>query len=129
MERTLRKNKETGVIEELDPRNYRLEEIEAELQKKDTLTNKAKGVLGNIGNEMRSISGYKGRSVPDAAPTLSDKLSEIEGLKRERQKLKTETNPEIKRERRGMKSGGKVKSASARADGCAVKGKTRGRMV
>jgi len=25
--------------------------------------------------------------------------------------------------------GGKVKSASARADGCAVKGKTRGRMV
>ena len=27
------------------------------------------------------------------------------------------------------KSGGKVKSASARADGCAVKGKTKGRMV
>ena len=27
------------------------------------------------------------------------------------------------------KSGGKVKSASARADGCAVKGKTKGRIV
>lgn len=29
----------------------------------------------------------------------------------------------------GMKSGGKVKSASARADGCAQRGKTRGKMV
>ena len=28
-----------------------------------------------------------------------------------------------------MKSGGKVSSASKRADGCAIKGKTRGRMV
>lgn len=29
----------------------------------------------------------------------------------------------------GMKKGGKVSSASSRADGIAVKGKTRGRMV
>ena len=29
----------------------------------------------------------------------------------------------------GMKKGGKVSSASKRADGCAVKGKTRGKMV
>ena len=29
----------------------------------------------------------------------------------------------------GMKEGGKVKSASARADGCAIRGKTRGKMV
>jgi hypothetical protein len=29
----------------------------------------------------------------------------------------------------GMKKGGKVKSASARADGCAKRGKTRGKMV
>jgi hypothetical protein len=29
----------------------------------------------------------------------------------------------------GMKSGGKVSSASSRADGCAVKGKTKGRFV
>jgi len=28
-----------------------------------------------------------------------------------------------------MKKGGKVSSASKRADGCAVKGKTKGRMV
>lgn len=29
----------------------------------------------------------------------------------------------------GMKAGGKVSSASKRADGCAVRGKTKGRMV
>ena len=29
----------------------------------------------------------------------------------------------------GIKSGGKVSSASKRADGCATKGKTRGKMV
>ena len=29
----------------------------------------------------------------------------------------------------GMKKGGKVSSASSRADGCATKGKTRGKMV
>jgi hypothetical protein len=29
----------------------------------------------------------------------------------------------------GMKKGGKVSSASSRADGCAIKGKTKGRMV
>ena len=29
----------------------------------------------------------------------------------------------------GMKSGGKVSSASTRADGCCVKGKTKGKMV
>lgn len=29
----------------------------------------------------------------------------------------------------GMKKGGKVKSASSRADGCAMRGKTRGKIV
>lgn len=43
-----------------------------------------------------------------------------------------EAENEVKREMRGVKmaKGGTVKSsASKRADGCAVKGKTRGRMV
>lgn len=31
--------------------------------------------------------------------------------------------------RGGMKKGGKVSSASSRADGCAIRGKTKGRMV
>ena len=36
---------------------------------------------------------------------------------------------EKKRAEQGMKKGGKVKSASARADGCAQRGKTRGKIV
>lgn len=44
-----------------------------------------------------------------------------------------EAAAEEKRETRGkvpsMKKGGKVKSASARADGCAQRGKTRGKFV
>jgi hypothetical protein len=38
-------------------------------------------------------------------------------------------NPYETREDMGMKKGGMVGSASKRADGCAVKGKTRGRIV
>jgi hypothetical protein len=40
-----------------------------------------------------------------------------------------EAAAEERREARGMKKGGAVKSASARADGIAQRGKTRGRMV
>ena len=36
---------------------------------------------------------------------------------------------EMARSMLGMKKGGKVSSASKRADGCAIKGKTKGRMV
>jgi len=32
---------------------------------------------------------------------------------------------DVEKASKGMKSGGKVKSASARADGCCVRGKTR----
>lgn len=48
----------------------------------------------------------------------------------------TADNPRIRRERARMqdidsnfKSGGKVSSASKRADGCAIRGKTKGRMI
>jgi hypothetical protein len=37
--------------------------------------------------------------------------------------------PGFMRRAMGMKSGGSVSSASKRADGCAIKGKTRGKMV
>lgn len=51
----------------------------------------------------------------------------------ERMRKMDEKNPESSQAKvnrvLGMKKGGKVSSASKRADGCAVKGKTRGRMV
>lgn len=40
-----------------------------------------------------------------------------------------EAAAEERRETRGMKAGGAVKTASKRADGCAQRGKTKGRMV
>jgi hypothetical protein len=40
-----------------------------------------------------------------------------------------EAKAEMKREARGMKNGGAVSSASKRADGIAMKGKTKGRIV
>ena len=43
-------------------------------------------------------------------------------------KAMREAAAEERREARGMKKGGKVKSASSRADGCAMRGKTRGMM-
>jgi hypothetical protein len=36
---------------------------------------------------------------------------------------------DVQNKARGMKAGGMVSSASKRADGCAVKGKTKGKMV
>jgi hypothetical protein len=48
----------------------------------------------------------------------------------ERKQKEREAKDEKKRETRGMKKGGMVKSsASKRADGCAQRGKTKGRMV
>jgi len=47
---------------------------------------------------------------------------------RKREKAKRESDSEMRRETRGMKKGGKVKSASSRADGIAQRGKTRGMM-
>ena len=44
------------------------------------------------------------------------------------QKLR-EARDAMQRETRGMKSGGSVKSASSRADGCAIHGKTKGKFV
>jgi hypothetical protein len=54
-------------------------------------------------------------------------------LYKDRYKDKEEEKEERKAQRQsaaqGMKKGGVVGSASKRADGCAVKGKTRGKMV
>ena len=42
---------------------------------------------------------------------------------------KTKQQAQMEAQGTGMKKGGKVSSASKRADGCCIKGKTKGRMV
>jgi hypothetical protein len=54
---------------------------------------------------------------------------EMDGVNDKKARKKaSEYADELQRETRGLKKGGSV-SASKRADGCAMKGKTRGRMV
>jgi hypothetical protein len=73
------------------------------------------------------------------SPEEFDKIETQAGLKDLDDKLKKERNeprpPPRERmnkalsELDGMKKGGTVSSASARADGCAIRGKTRGKIV
>jgi hypothetical protein len=46
-----------------------------------------------------------------------------------RMKEESEKPPKEESEEKSYKRGGKISSASKRADGCAIKGKTRGKMV
>ena len=68
--------------------------------------------------------GKRGRDIIENG----DPVLKAGARKAGREAVASEAKSELKRESRGMKAGGSV-SASKRADGCAVKGKTKGRMV
>lgn len=64
-----------------------------------------------------------------ASHRLSDTPEEVKASKNLRANMReADSEAEERREARGMKKGGVV-SASKRADGCAQRGKTKGRMV
>jgi hypothetical protein len=71
--------------------------------------------------KIAAAMGKNDRSVKKADGSFSDR----QAYKRATQKSQAEE----KRKAMGYKSGGSVSSASKRADGCAQKGKTKGRMV
>ena len=58
-----------------------------------------------------------------------DEGKSLREMEPEVRKAMREAASEERREARGMKKGGKVSSASKRADGIAQRGKTKGRMV
>ena len=60
----------------------------------------------------------------DAGKSQDEKIAALEAEVAAGRKTKQQAQAEV-----GMKKGGKVSSASKRADGIAVKGKTRGRIV
>jgi hypothetical protein len=76
----------------------------------------------------KSVGSRAEEALNEGKPTLKDKI-------------KTDINNSVQLYKQGLgmkseplkdvnyKKGGKVKSASARADGCCVKGKTKGRML
>jgi hypothetical protein len=60
-------------------------------------------------------------------PTPPSMASQISGLGLKRPGIGMKKGGEVKAKK--MASGGKVSSASSRGDGCAIKGKTKGKMV
>ena len=81
--------------------------------------------------ESPSISKDTSATFKDAPATFKNSPSSFKNSPSAFTKDRLEkTGFEMKKEKAlGMKAGGKVSSASKRADGCATKGKTRGRMV
>jgi hypothetical protein len=83
-----------------------------------------------MGNIIKDVA----EAIPGGLGFLADKIGlgggmkssssgQIEKLLADRKIAQSGVQPQV------MKSGGKVSSASRRADGCASKGKTRGKMV
>jgi hypothetical protein len=93
-------------------------------------------VLKNAAQNLKAI-GF-GAAVPglrdqilntitgDASKAQDEKIKALEAEVAAGKKTKEQAQMEAQqRANQGMKAGGRVKSASARADGCAVRGKTR----
>ena len=88
------------------------EKAKEELDKTDTLLNKAKAVGEDVVKTAFGfkVPGYANRPFNAATKEHNEKVKKL-------------------KEDAGYKKGGKVSSASKRADGCAVRGKTKGKMV
>jgi hypothetical protein len=92
-----------------------------------------KGWLGNVRNTLDTI-GF-GSLVPELRDRIFDVIapkddpSKMAGMEDEREKRRRKLAASAPP---GMKKGGKVgksSTASKRADGCAIRGKTKGRMI
>ena len=86
-------------------RQEKMDAAKKELEETDTFANKAKAKLQDVVSVV---------STPFRFGTKGIKPSDHE-----------EKVEKLKKEAKGMKAGGKVSSASSRADGCAIRGKTR----
>ncbi len=97
--------------------------------------------MADLGKLVKEIEAKRARGeVKDVDPEAFNELESKAGLKDLDAKFKKadKTEPRLPARERmkaamseldGMKKGGAVKSASSRADGCAVRGKTKGRIV
>jgi hypothetical protein len=81
-------------------------------------SDRAKAEISKMAEKTRSEPKYTGKAYSDTGPRTGPTSGGF-GSNSGAAELKSITNP------RAMKAGGKVKSASARADGCCIRGKTR----
>jgi hypothetical protein len=79
---------------------------------------KARAEISSMAEKTRAEPKYTGKAYSDTGPRTGPTSGGF-GSNSGAAELKSITNP------RAMKSGGKVKSASARADGCCIRGKTK----
>ena len=77
----------------------------------------APGISDTINSFVDNVTGETSKS-------QDEKIKALEAEVAAGRKTKQQAQAEV-----GMKKGGKVSSASKRADGCAIKGKTKGKMV
>jgi hypothetical protein len=98
-------------LEDLRKRE-RQEKARKQLEKDESFGQKASDAISDIGSLLMRSKGA-GQNLPGPGSATEARKRRVEDAKKEL----------------GMKKGGKVSSASKRADGCAVRGKTRGRMV
>jgi hypothetical protein len=79
----------------------------------------APGISDALSRVVDTVTGDAGKAQDDRIKALE---AEIATGKKTREQAQMEA---LQKANQGMKAGGKVKSASARADGCAIRGKTR----
>jgi hypothetical protein len=79
---------------------------------------KARSEINSMAEKTRSEPKYTGKAYSDTGPRTGPTSGGF-GSNSGAAELKSITNP------RAMKSGGKVSSASKRADGCCIRGKTK----
>jgi hypothetical protein len=93
---------------------------------------RSSGNKGPIGAGVEQLAGTGDRlakSLKETKDFIGSGVNQYKKAKDEEADLDRELDSQTKREARGMAKGGKVSSASSRADGCCVKGKTKGRFV
>jgi len=79
----------------------------------------------HLGNVAKTIAG--GAIVPGVSDAVNRLVDNMTGEVASDEEMRRIAQEEINSGKRmpGMKKGGKVRSASQRADGCAIRGKTR----
>ena len=86
-----------------------------------------KGPIGAGAEHFAGAGNRLMKATGEVADDISGSINQYKKAKAEEAALDRELENQTKRETRGMKKGGKV-SASSRADGAAIRGKTRGRI-
>ena len=91
-------------------------------KKFESALEKARAEVSKISEQVKSEPKYTGKAYSDTGPRPGVKQGGFGGGGGGVPKLNRDIT-------KNYKAGGKVSSASKRADGCATKGKTRGRIV